>query len=63
MPMNSEVPAVDLADHARAVLEDDRRLGIERRDPVLSRLAKGSDKHSAPCLCVFLVNETFSVVN
>ena len=38
----AEAPAIQLAEHAQAILDDDKRLGIERKDPVLHRLAKGS---------------------
>lgn len=37
-----QAPAIQLAEHARAILEDDRALGIDRKDPVLKRLASGA---------------------
>ena len=39
---SSEAPAVQLQEHAAAILKDDALLGIQRRDPVLLRLAKGT---------------------
>ena len=44
-----QAPAVQLAEHAKAILEDDAKLGLCRRDPALERLARGkSTRHSAP---------------
>lgn len=48
----AEAPAVQLTEHARAILADDARLGIQRNDPVLESLAKGS-AHAVPCLAIF----------
>ena len=45
----AEAPAIQLAEHAQAILADDARLGFERNDPVLTRLATGSS-HAAPGL-------------
>lgn len=50
----SEAPAVQLAEHARAVLEDDRRLGVQRMDNVLIRLARGGERHAVPWLHLFV---------
>ena len=33
---------MQLQEHARAILADDARLGIRRKDPVLQRLAKNT---------------------
>lgn len=38
---------MQLAEHAQAILEDDIRIGVQRDDPVLRRLAQGGAKHSA----------------
>lgn len=38
----AEAPAVQLSEHARAILEDDERMNISRDDPTLQRLARGS---------------------
>lgn len=43
----AEAPAIQLAEDARAILADDERLGFERNDPVLQRLARGSS-HAVP---------------
>jgi len=37
---------VQLQEHARAILADDERLGIRRKDPVLQRLAKNTPAHA-----------------
>ncbi|CAL1145358.1 unnamed protein product [Cladocopium goreaui] len=37
----TKAPAIQLSEHAKAILEDDARLGIKRQDPVLERMAKG----------------------
>ncbi len=42
----TQAPAVQLAEHAEAILEDDIRIGVQRDDPVLRRLAQGGAKHS-----------------
>lgn len=42
-----EAPAIQLCEHAAAILEDDARLGVSRHDPVLERIAAGSE-HAAP---------------
>lgn len=42
----AQAPAIQLSEHAKAILLDDEELGFERKDPVLQRLAKGS-KHAA----------------
>ena len=47
---SSEAPAVQLQEHAAAILKDDAALGIRRCDPVLARLAKGTS-NSAPWMC------------
>ena len=44
-----EAPAIQLAEHAQAILADDAALGVRRSDPVLQRLASGSS-HAATCL-------------
>lgn len=49
MPCTTEAPAIQLAEHAQAILEDDARHGFQRHDPVLKRLAAGSS-HAAACL-------------
>ena len=49
MQCATEAPAIQLAEHAQAILEDDARHGFERHDPVLKRLAAGSS-HAAACL-------------
>ena len=41
-----QAPALQVVEHARAVLEDDRKEGIQRSDPVLKRIAKTRDEHS-----------------
>ena len=47
-PKNAtKAPAIQLSEHAQAILEDDARLGIKRQDPVLERIANGSS-HAAP---------------
>lgn len=38
----AEAPAVQLSEHAQAILEDDERMNISRDDPTLQRLARGS---------------------
>ena len=43
---HSEAPAVQLAEHAQAILADDKALGISRHDPLLQRLAKGHAKNA-----------------
>ena len=43
----AQAPAIQLSEHAQAILEDDQRLGISRQDPVLQRLARGS-AHAVP---------------
>lgn len=42
-------PAIQLAEHAQAILADDAALGITRNDPVLQRIANGSS-HAVPNL-------------
>ena len=50
-----QAPAVQLAEHAKAILEDDAKLGVCRRDPALERLARGkSTRHSVPGQTLFL---------
>jgi hypothetical protein len=48
----TEAPAIQLAEHAQAILEDDARLGFQRNDRVLERLAKGS-AHAVPLAGLF----------
>ena len=48
--MVAQAPAIQLSEHAQAILLDDQELGFEREDPVLQRLAKGS-KHAATWQC------------
>ena len=43
-----EAPALQLQEHAAAVLEDDRRCGVQRDDPVLQRLARARKEHAVP---------------
>ena len=44
-----EAPAVQVAEHAAAILEDDCALGIVRQDATLERLARAGDAHSEAC--------------
>ena len=46
----SEAPALQVVEHARAVLEDDRKEGIQRSDPILKKIARARDEHSVFCL-------------
>ena len=40
------MPAVQVVEHAAAILEDDRACGFERQDPFLASLAKTGPSHS-----------------
>ena len=43
---STEVPAVQLVETAKAILEDDAALGFHRNDKVLKRIAKGGPTHA-----------------
>jgi hypothetical protein len=51
----TKAPAIQLSEHAQAILEDDQRLGIDRKDPVLQRLAQGSS-HAVPDAAFFFLH-------
>ena len=38
----AKAPAIQLCEHAQAILADDREIGVIRSDPVLQRMAGGS---------------------
>ena len=57
----AEAPAIQLAEHAQAILADDARMGIQRNDPVLERLAKGS-AHAVPLAGFFFLGEVVYVI-
>lgn len=44
--MLPKAPAVQLAETAQAVLEDDKRLGIQRADPFIDCLGSAGSKHA-----------------
>lgn len=43
-----QAPAIQLAEHAQALLADDAALGVQRKDPVLNRLASKGTKRAVP---------------
>lgn len=43
-----EAPAVQVAEHAAAILADDAARGIQRKDISLQRLARAGAAHSVP---------------
>ena len=46
-----QAPAIQLAEHAQAILADDRDMGLTRRDPVVEAIARGgAHGHAAPWL-------------
>ena len=46
-----QAPAIQLAEHAQAILADDREMGLTRRDPVVEAIARGgAHGHAAPWL-------------
>lgn len=46
-----QAPAIQLAEHAQAILADDREIGLTRRDPVVEAIARGgAHGHAAPWL-------------
>ena len=46
-----QAPAIQLAEHAQAILADDREMGLTRHDPVVEAIARGSAHgHAAPWL-------------
>ena len=53
-----KAPAVQVQEHAKAIMEDDLKQGIYREDPVLSRLARGLPQNSASCWQVLFSNNT-----
>ena len=46
--LRAEAPAVQVAEHAAAILADDAARGIQRKDISLQRLARAGAAHSAP---------------
>lgn len=48
LPLVAKAPAVQLQEHAKAILEDDRAQGFERSDPFVRRLARGDASHAVP---------------
>ena len=47
-----QAPAIQLQEHAKAILKDDKALGVVRSDPFVKRLARGDPTHSVPRLHV-----------
>ena len=48
---SNQAPAIQLAEHAQAILADDREMGLTRRDPVVEAIARGgAHGHAAPWL-------------
>lgn len=44
-----KAPALQLQEHAAAIVADDEAAGFQRSDPFVQAIAKGDAKHSAAC--------------